>query len=133
MMKFSRNIITGYSRDEVLGRNCKFLQCEDMSEEEQVSAMGNALSSAQPVRVALTNMRKDGSEFLNIVSMHPVFDNLDGEFSFVVSVQFKMKEDDRGDNIRLEPSLKRKKLITKIQKALPIVDQLLTIMTTVLA
>jgi hypothetical protein len=107
-----------------------------MSEEEQLSAMGNALSSAQPVRVALTNMRKDGSEFLNIVSMHPVFDNIDGDFSFVVSVQFEMKEDDhendsiniedtyknesknqRNNKFRLEPSLKSKKLISKIQKA----------------
>jgi hypothetical protein len=65
-----------------------------MSEEEQISAMGNALSSAQPVRVALTNMRKDGSEFLNIITMHPVFEHTDGEFSFVVSVQFEIQDDD---------------------------------------
>jgi hypothetical protein len=69
-----------------------------MSEEDQISSMRNALHFAQPVRVALTNMRKDGSEFLNIVTMHPVFDRLDGAYSYVVCVQFEMRDDSNDKN-----------------------------------
>jgi phage major head subunit gpT-like protein len=65
-----------------------------MSEEDQIAAMSNALRCAQPVRVAITNIRKDGEEFLNIVTMHPVFDRVDGTYSFVVSAQFEMRDED---------------------------------------
>jgi hypothetical protein len=56
--------------------------------------MSNALKDAQPVRVAITNVRKDGERFLNIVTMHPVFDRVDGAYSYVVSVLFELRDDE---------------------------------------
>jgi len=51
---------TGYRRHEIVGQNCKFLQSE-WSEKEQVDMMAKALATAQPIKVALTNRRKDGT------------------------------------------------------------------------
>ena len=52
--------MTGYNRSDILGKNCRFLQGEH-SEKEQIQLMGQALATAQPVKAAITNRRKDGS------------------------------------------------------------------------
>ena len=54
---------TGYSRNEIVGQNCRFLQSE-WSEPDQIERMTIALKNAQPIKVALTNVRKDGSGIL---------------------------------------------------------------------
>ena len=51
---------TGYKREEIIGRNCSFLQSES-SEQDQIDLMVQALTTAKPVKVAITNKRKDGT------------------------------------------------------------------------
>jgi PAS domain S-box-containing protein len=77
---------TGYSRKEIVGQNCRFLQSRD-TEREQVHKIQYALRCAQPVKVALTNVRKDGEEFVNLLAMKPIF-NSHGIYSYVVGVQY---------------------------------------------
>jgi len=77
--------LTGYTRNEAIGRNCKFLQ-SDSTEKDQIELMTKSLSTAQSVKVAVTNRRKDGTDFLNLLSMKPVFDSK-GVYSYVIGVQ----------------------------------------------
>lgn len=56
--------ITGYSRDEVLGRNCRFLQGTDTCP-LKVKKVKNALSNAEDVSVCLLNYTADGTPFWN--------------------------------------------------------------------
>jgi PAS domain-containing protein len=51
---------TGYKREEIIGQNCSFLQSES-TEQDQIDLMVQALATAQPVKVVLTNKRKDGT------------------------------------------------------------------------
>jgi PAS domain-containing protein len=51
---------TGYKREEIIGRNCSFLQSES-TEKDQIDLMIRALAAAQPVKVAITNRHKDGT------------------------------------------------------------------------
>jgi PAS domain S-box-containing protein len=64
---------TGYSRDEALGRNCRFLQGPD-TDPADVQRIRDALKAEQPVTVTLLNYRKDGSAFWNELSLSPVYD-----------------------------------------------------------
>ena len=65
--------LTGYAREEVLGRNCRFLRGPDT--EPWLSArMGQAIKEQRPVLVELLNYRKDGSSFRNAVMIVPLFD-----------------------------------------------------------
>ena len=50
---------TGYLRADIVGHNCRFLQSEN-TEKDQLLAMTEALAAAQPVKVVLTNRRKNG-------------------------------------------------------------------------
>ena len=51
---------TGYSRSKIVGQNCRFLQSEN-TEKDLIDLMVTSLSSAQPVKVGLTNRRRDGT------------------------------------------------------------------------
>ncbi len=64
--------ITGYSFEDVRGRDCRFLEETDTSTQTR-DAIHRAMSSRTPVQVELTNFRKDGSPFWSELSMSPVF------------------------------------------------------------
>ncbi|WP_324665795.1 sensor histidine kinase [Haloarcula sediminis] len=64
---------TGYSREDVIGRNCRFLQGEQ-TREQPVAAMRAAIAAEEPVSVELRNYRKDGSLFWNHVTIVPIRD-----------------------------------------------------------
>ena len=65
--------ITGYSRAEVLGRNCRFLQGEN-TREQPVAKMRAAIENRESVTVTLRNYRNDGTMFWNRVTISPVRD-----------------------------------------------------------
>ncbi len=77
--------LTGYPREEVLGRNCRFLQ-GPTTERDRVEAIRHALAAEQPVTVELRNHRRDGSPFVNEVHISPVRD-ASGEVVRFVGVQ----------------------------------------------
>ncbi len=65
--------LTGYTTEEILGRNCRFLQGED-TDRDTVSAVRNAIEKRTDIAVELLNYRKDGSAFWNALFVSPVFD-----------------------------------------------------------
>ena len=77
--------ITGYTADEVLGRNCRFLQGRD-TDPERVDELRRATRERRPATVELRNYRKDGTPFWNEVHISPVRDER-GEVVRFVGVQ----------------------------------------------
>lgn len=77
--------ITGYSRDEVLGRNCRFLQGAG-TDPEAVTQIRHALAEKKETQVALRNYRKDGTPFWNNIFIGPVRDEL-GHCTHFVGIQ----------------------------------------------
>ncbi|MFC6862337.1 PAS domain-containing protein [Halomicroarcula sp. GCM10025817] len=63
--------LTGYPREEVLGRNCRFLQGE-RTDETTVADIRDAIDAEVPVTAELRNYRKDGSMFWNRLTITPV-------------------------------------------------------------
>jgi len=63
--------MTGYSSDEVIGRNCRFLQGSDR-DQPGIGEISRALRAKKSVAVTLRNYRKDGSRFINSVRIDPV-------------------------------------------------------------
>jgi PAS domain S-box-containing protein len=65
--------LTGYSQEEIIGHNCRFLQGEDHDQEERFQ-IAEALRKHESVEVTLRNYRKDGSMFYNHLKIVPLFD-----------------------------------------------------------
>jgi PAS domain S-box-containing protein len=74
--------ITGYEADEVVGRNCRFLQ-GPATDPAAVSEIRTALQERRTVTTTLLNYRKDGTAFWNQLSVSPVFDGAGALVSFV--------------------------------------------------
>lgn len=77
--------ITGYSRQEVVGRNCRFLQGAD-TDPQVVEQIRQALRTQQEVKVVLKNYRKDGTPFWNELAISPIRD-AKGRVIYFVGVQ----------------------------------------------
>jgi PAS domain S-box-containing protein len=66
--------ITGYSRSEIMGRNCRFLQGEDR-DQAGIQTLRSALVEKRVCTATLRNYRKDKTMFWNEVTISPIFDN----------------------------------------------------------
>ncbi|MFK3818969.1 PAS domain-containing protein [Pseudomonas sp. NPDC089407] len=77
--------LTGYSDDDILYRDCRFLQGTDHAQ-PGVAAIREAIRQGQPCRQVLRNYRKDGSPFWNQLSITPVYNEAD-ELTYYIGIQ----------------------------------------------
>ena len=74
---------SGYSAEEVVGRNCRFLQGPGTCP-EATQAIGRAIGARKEVDIL--NYRKDGSTFMNRVRIRPLFDE-NSDLMYFLGVQ----------------------------------------------
>jgi PAS domain S-box-containing protein len=77
--------ITGYDAQEILGRNCRFLQGQDQ-EQAALCDLRKAIKERNAITTVLRNYRKDGRRFYNELTVSPVKDN-QGEVIAFVGIQ----------------------------------------------
>ncbi|KQM29042.1 MULTISPECIES: histidine kinase famiy protein [unclassified Sphingomonas] len=65
--------MTGYSAEEVLGHNCRFLQGAD-TDPDTVAEIARAIRERRETSVEIVNYKKNGSSFWNALFISPVFD-----------------------------------------------------------
>src|ERR671918_2187543 len=61
---------TGYTAEETLGRNCRFLQGEDR-DQPAIEELRACIREGRECRVVLRNYRRDGTRFLNELYVSP--------------------------------------------------------------
>lgn len=83
-------LITGYSKEETVGRNCRFLHDQEKNQQE-LQQIRDALKNAKPVEVTLKNFRKNGELFYNRLSITPLFDS-EGHLIYFLGVQYDVTE-----------------------------------------
>lgn len=93
--------LTGYTKHEILGRNCRFLQAPDGKvragvkrpyvDDESVLYLKNRITERKEAQVSLINYRKGGQPFMNLLTMIPVFKE-DGEVRYFVGFQVDLVE-----------------------------------------
>ncbi|XP_077223243.1 adagio protein 1-like [Tasmannia lanceolata] len=86
---------TGYRAEEVLGRNCRFLQCRGpfaqrrhpLVDSSLVSEIRKCLDDGVEFQGDLLNFRKDGSPFMNKLRLVPIYGD-DDIITHVIGIQF---------------------------------------------
>lgn len=63
---------TGYARDETVGRNCRFLQGPGTDPVVRAEVR-KAVEARRAIKVRILNYRKDGTPFLNVLQITPIF------------------------------------------------------------
>jgi PAS domain S-box-containing protein len=82
--------MSGYTREEVNGVNCRFLQGPD-TDPATVRKIGAALAKGDDVAVDILNYRKDGTSFWNALYISPVH-NGEGEIQYFFASQVDATE-----------------------------------------
>ena len=83
--------LTGYEREEIVGRNCRFLRGAD-TEPWLSELLRTGIRRRQPVMVEILSCKKDGSPFRNAVMVAPIFD-AEGELEYFLGSQMEVVED----------------------------------------
>jgi PAS domain S-box-containing protein len=93
--------LTGYTKHEILGRNCRFLQSPDGNvdagvkrkwvDNQTVFRLKSKLQARSEVQVSLINYRKGGQSFMNLLTMIPVRWESE-EYKFSVGFQVDLVE-----------------------------------------
>lgn len=81
----SFEMLTGYSQDEIVGRNCRFMQGRG-TDYQVVARIRDALRHGEPFRGEILNYRKNGEPFWNSLRIAPLR-NSSGEITHFVGTQ----------------------------------------------
>ena len=82
--------LTGYSSEEILGQNCRFLQNDDLGQ-EGAKKIREGVENGKHADALLRNYKKDGSLFWNEVSISPVT-NANQQNEYFIGVQNDVTE-----------------------------------------
>lgn len=85
--------LTGYSRDEILGRNCRFLAGPGQGP-LLVEEMETCVREKRPLLAEVVNFKKDGTRFINALMIAPVFDQR-GELDYFIGSQCEVEAQSR--------------------------------------
>jgi hypothetical protein len=77
--------LTGYSAEEILGQNCRFLQQQDRDQAD-LEELRRAIKEERSTTVILRNYKKSGARFYNELTLSPVR-NEDGRLVSFVGIQ----------------------------------------------
>jgi PAS domain S-box-containing protein len=82
--------LTGYARDDIIGRNCRFLQGPE-TDRAAVARIHDAIAAGEDIAIELLNYRKDGSTFWNALYLSPVRGE-DGDIQFFFASQLDVTD-----------------------------------------
>nr|AML79333.1 putative LOV domain-containing protein [Mapania palustris] len=100
--------LTEYTREEILGRNCRFLQGPE-TDQGTVAKIRDAIREQRQITVQLINYTKSGKKFWNLFHLQPMRDQK-GELQYFIGVQL-----DGSDHV--EPLRNRLSERTELQSA----------------
>jgi PAS domain S-box-containing protein len=80
----------GYPQEEIVGRNCRFLQAVDRDQPE-LDRLRAAIKKHEPIEVTLRNYRKNGELFYNRLVVKPLLDER-GSVVYYLGVQYDITE-----------------------------------------
>ena len=88
---------SGYTQDEMIGRNCRFLQGDD-HDQPALQTLREAIAEHQACTVTLRNYRKNGELFLNKLSIRPLVDR-ENRVIYYLGIQYDLSQQHDSDGV----------------------------------
>jgi PAS domain S-box-containing protein len=82
--------LSGYSKPEIIGVNCRFLQGDDRNQDAR-RIIKEGLEKKEVFEVTLRNYKKDGTLFHNRLKIRPLFDSK-GRLLYFLGVQYDITQ-----------------------------------------
>ncbi|OCT52017.1 non-specific serine/threonine protein kinase [Cladophialophora carrionii] len=130
---------TGYGPDDVIGRNCRFLQ-GSKTKRESVARLRETIGKGEDLCETLLNYRRDGRPFINLLMIAPLHDDkgnvkyhigaqvdvtglvargkgLDGFEQYMFSSEMKRREREaRGKNLETDEDVRKPRALAKLRE-----------------
>lgn len=90
-------MMTGYCRDDIIGKNCRFLQ-GDKTEAKDINKIREAIAKKEYHYTTIKNYRKNGEAFWNYLVLCPIFDHRNDLEAYA---GFQCETEDKENNIKL--------------------------------
>lgn len=113
--------MTGYSREEVIGKSPRILQGKK-TDRAVLDKLRKRLKEGQAFFGHTVNYKKDGTEFINQWDIHPLT-NKDGEITHWVSYQHDITERKRSEKRVVDTNIEFDKLAEESKKTLVDLDE----------
>jgi PAS domain S-box-containing protein len=82
--------ICGYPQEEIVGRNCRFLQGTDRNQPE-LDKLRAAIKKGEPIEITLRNYKKNGELFHNRLNVKPLLDDK-GRVVYFLGIQYDITD-----------------------------------------
>ncbi|NGP75352.1 PAS domain S-box protein [Balneolaceae bacterium YR4-1] len=106
--------MTGYSKEEVIGKNCRFLQKDD-KQQDSLGEIRHFIANGKQGHAPIRNYRKDGTLFWNELRIAPITDS-EGVTTHFVGIQ-----NDITDLVQAQENLKKERnLFQKLAESSPV-------------
>ena len=87
--------MTGYTMEEVVGKNCRFMQGKDREHAlKERHMMQKAFKNKESISITFKNYRKNGESFFNHLEMSPLFDSK-GNLLYYLGIQLDVTQEIR--------------------------------------
>jgi PAS domain S-box-containing protein len=83
--------LTGYSPQEVIGQNCRFLQGPG-TDKKEVAKIRESIAAGKSFCGCILNYKKDGSRFWNLLSMTPIKSSNGGQVLKYIGMQVEVSK-----------------------------------------
>ncbi|MBD2500247.1 sensor domain-containing protein [Anabaena azotica] len=113
--------ITGYSADEVMGKNCRFLQ-GDETNQPCLEELRSALRDKRECHIIVKNFRKDGTPFWNELYIVPVFD-FDRQLTHFIGVQNDITQQLQAQEKLQEQEKEYRRIVETASEGIWVIDQ----------
>jgi PAS domain S-box-containing protein len=114
--------LTGYSADELIGRNCRFLQGPD-TDPRAIDAIRGAIAEEREITVEMLNYRRDGSRFWNQFFLSPVHDD-DGTLLYFFGSQLDVSHRRTANDLEAAEHLLLREVDHRAKNALALVQSI---------
>lgn len=111
---------TGYSLDEVVGKNCRFLQAGDHNQ-PALEILRAALRDQAPCTVTLRNYRKDGTLFWNELRISPIY-GTDGSVTHFMGIQSDVTTTKQAEQHLIDSEYRYRMLFEESKEAIFLID-----------
>lgn len=116
--------LTGYAAEEVLGRNCRFLQGPDTNADALQAIRKSLENGSYDLEVELLNYRKDGTTFLNQLVISPIHDQ-DGALLYYFASQKDITARRRAEELEVTERLLLMEVDHRAMNALALVQSII--------
>ena len=118
---------TGYSVDEVIGHNCRFLQGKD-TDPAAIAQVRQAIVDERILTIELLNYRKDGTSFWNELHLSPIHDD-DGKLVYFFASQLDVSERHRMHELEAAERALLREIEHRAKNALALVQGIVRLST----